>query len=251
MYHALHLSVAVGLLACTAQSVPAPAPVSTDASATAVETPTRPTDPQTVPPGVGILPFTNGGSYGQDAEDFAALQVGLQQILITELAQSPDLRVVERSRLRELMAEQDIPQDRVDVESAVQLGRIVGARYMVMGGFVDWFGDFRLDARIVDTETTEVLEADRIQGDRADMLSMVVTLASRITERADLPGLPTAEREARADVEVPPEAVTLFSHAMVSRDLGLEEESEAMLRELTEQFPDFVQARQALEQGVG
>lgn len=247
MHSIISLTISATLLACTATAqgpgeVPGPAPEPARSAAST----------GSPPPGVGVLPFTNGGSYGQDAEDFEALQVGLQQILITELSQNSEMRVVDRTQLRELMAEQDIPSDRVDAETAVQLGRIVGARYMVMGGFVDWYGDFRLDARIVDTETTEVLQADRIQGKRAEMLTLVVNLATRITESADLPPLPEQVREARQpSQEVPAEAVTLFSHAMVSRDLGMREESDAMLRQLTEEFPEFVQAREALEQGDG
>ena len=112
-------------------------------------------------PGVGVLPFNNGGSFGQDAKDYDALRVGLQQILITELSQNSGLRLVERGHLRTLMAEQDISADRVSPETAVRIGRLVGARYMIIGGFIDWYGDVRLDARIVDTETTEVLDADR------------------------------------------------------------------------------------------
>ena len=238
-----NLVLTAALLACTTTAQ--------GPSETPVQRATPAAAPQEAPPGVGVLPFTNGGSYGQDAEDFAALQVGLQQILITELSQNPEMRVVDRTQLRELMAEQEIPADRVDPQTAARLGRIVGAKYMVMGGFVDWYGNFRLDARIVDTETTEVLQADRIQGERSEMLNLVVELAGRITDQADLPMLPTEVREARQSAEVPPEAVTLFSHAMVSRDLGLEEESEEMLRQLTEEFPDFVQAREALEQGAG
>ena len=56
-------------------------------------------------PGVAVWAFENGGSYGQDAEDFEALRVGLQQILITELARNGSMRVVERSRLNELIQE--------------------------------------------------------------------------------------------------------------------------------------------------
>lgn len=59
-------------------------------------------------PGVAVLPFENGGSYGQDKEDFDALEVGIQQMLLTEFAVNSALRVVERSRLRALMDEQDL-----------------------------------------------------------------------------------------------------------------------------------------------
>lgn len=141
-------------------------------------------------PGVGVLPFNNGGSFGQDAKDYEALTVGLQQILITELARHSGLRLVERGRLDDLMAEQNIPANRVDPETAVRIGRLVGARYMIIGGFVEIYGTLRLDARIVDTETSEVLDADRVEGERSEMLSLTVELADRIANKADLPSRP-------------------------------------------------------------
>ena len=54
---------------------------------------------------IGVMPFDNGGSYGLESEDFAAFEIGLQQMLITELAVNAELRLVERSRLKGLMEE--------------------------------------------------------------------------------------------------------------------------------------------------
>ncbi len=39
-------------------------------------------------PGIGVWIFQNGRSYGQEAEDFEAPRVALQQILMTELARN-------------------------------------------------------------------------------------------------------------------------------------------------------------------
>ena len=139
-------------------------------------------------PGIAIWAFENGGSYGQDSEDFEALRVGLQQILITELARNSSMRVVERSHLNELIREQDLgAAGRVDANTAARVGNLVGARYMVLGGFVDFYGDFRIDARIVNVETGTVelydLELDPGETDdrseqdpeRADRLAAFAT----------------------------------------------------------------------------
>src|SRR5689334_24677995 len=48
-------------------------------------------------PGIAVLPFDNSGSYGQDKENFDALQKGIAGMLISELAANPAARVVERS----------------------------------------------------------------------------------------------------------------------------------------------------------
>ncbi len=84
-------------------------------------------------PGIGVWILENGGSYGQDAEDFEALRVGLQQILMTELARNPAMRVVERSQLNALIAEQDLGAGCLfDPETAALVGRIVWAKYLVL-----------------------------------------------------------------------------------------------------------------------
>ena len=61
-------------------------------------------------PGIAVMQFENAGSHGDDAEaeDFAALEVGLQIMLTTELSQNGALRLVERSAIQNLLAEQDL-----------------------------------------------------------------------------------------------------------------------------------------------
>ena len=99
-------------------------------------------------PGIAVLPFENGGSYGQDKENFDALEKGIAGMLISELAQNPGARVVDRSETQRLLDEQNLGKDgRVDAATAAKIGKLVGAKYMVMGNFIDFYGKFRVDAR--------------------------------------------------------------------------------------------------------
>src|SRR5438046_6726858 len=59
-------------------------------------------------PGIAVLPFDNSGSYGQDKENFDALQKGIAGMLISELAANPAARVVEREEIEKLLAEQSL-----------------------------------------------------------------------------------------------------------------------------------------------
>jgi TolB-like protein len=200
-------------------------------------------------PGVAVLPFTNGGSYGPGKEDMDALQVGLQSMMLTELAQNSALRIVDRGKIRDLMAEQDLgATGRVDAETAARIGKIVGARYVVTGGFVDLFGDFRLDSRIVDVETTEVLKAQQVQDKREKMYGMIVDLAQKVTADAKLPELPKQIREERKAREIPAEAMTLYSRAQVYQDGGQKDRAEELYKRITQKFPQMTEAREALKQ---
>ena len=199
-------------------------------------------------PGIGVWVFENGGSYGQEAEDFEALRVGLQQILITELARNPAIRVVERSQLNALIAEQDLAAGRVDVNTAAQVGRIIGAKFMVLGGFVDWFGDFRLDARIVDCETTEIVKAIGLQEPREELYQLIVDLTSRLTSDVSLPALGIEEELEEQAREILVEALTLFSRAVFFEDRGDADRAREFYSRAVQTFPEYSEATERLQQ---
>lgn len=205
-------------------------------------------------PGIAVITFDDGGSYGQEAEDFAALQVGLQQMLITEFAFNGALRVVDRGRINELLSEQDLgASGRVDANTAARIGQIVGAKFTVMGGFVDFYGDMRIDARIVDTETSEIVRVERVRDDREKMFTMVVDLADGITKGLNLPPLSGAqleERQQRSE-RIDQEAVRLYTRALLYADRGNTERAIELFNQVTRDFPEYTEAHEALRQIQG
>lgn len=205
-------------------------------------------------PGVAVWPFSNGGSFGSDPWDYEALGIGLQQMLITELAQNSNLRLVERSRLREILDELELGKSGyVDPSTTARVGKLVQARYMIVGSFVDANGTMRLDARVDDVETGEVLTetAAKVQGNRDQLLDMVVDLGVLITKAADLPPLPQAVVAERKSLNYPAEAVQLYSRALMREERGDREGMVELLRQLTTEFPQHVEGRQMLEQYGG
>jgi len=200
-------------------------------------------------PGIAVFPFTNGGSYGLAKEDLDALSVGIQQMLLTELEQNSALRIIERSRMREVLAEQDLAASgRVDAETAAKVGKALGARYAITGVFIDLNGNFRMDGRIVDVETTEILKTAQVQDRFDNLFTMLFDLAGAITDDVNLPPLPKQVREERRAMDVPAEAVTLFSHAQVFEDQGRKEKAEELYRQIVDKYPEMTQAKEALRQ---
>lgn len=200
-------------------------------------------------PGIAVLAFENGGSYGQDKEVFDALQVGLQQMLITELSANPSLRVVERGRIKQLLEEQDLAAaGRVDANTAARIGKLVGARYVVLGGFIDFYGDFRIDARIVNVETGEIVRVEKVSDRRDRLYNLVVNLAGQLTRGLNLPPLPREAMEQRQSREVPAEALTLYSRALLYADRGDRRRAEELFSRAIEVFPDYTEAKEALRQ---
>jgi TolB-like protein len=205
-------------------------------------------------PGVGILSFENGGSYGQEAEDFQALEVGLQQMLIGDMAGNSGMRLVERGRLQELLQEQDLgAAGRVDANTAAQIGRLIGARYMIMGSFVDWYGDFRLDARVVDVETSEIIKTDRARGSREELFDILGELADNIPSGLELPALSARDRQVRQENrerlgQANPDAVRAYMRGLLYQDRGDNERAAELFSQAIAAFPEYHEAREALNQ---
>jgi len=208
-----------------------------------------PLQAQDTRPGIAVFPFDNGGSYGQDKENFEALQVGMQQMLTTEFAQNPALRVVDRTQIKSLLAEQDLgAQGRVDANTAAKIGKVVGAKYAILGGFTDFYGDFRLDIRIVNVETSEILKTEKARDKRENLYNMVTTIATALTRGVNLPVLPKQAMEMRENRKVPTEAVTYYSRALLYQDRGNNEKAKELYSRAIEIFPDYSEAKQGLQQ---
>ena len=200
-------------------------------------------------PGIGVLSFENGGSYGLESEDYDAFEVGLQQMLITELAINTDLRLVDRGRIQEVLGEIDLgASGKVDANTAARIGKIVGAKYMIMGGFIDWYSDLRFDARIVEVETSEIMQAKFVRGKREDMFDMVVELADQITRGAELEPLSKSLMNERKDIKLSDEAVRLYTKGILYQDRGDTERAIELFSQVTREFPDYTAAQEALRQ---
>ena len=193
-------------------------------------------------PGIAVLPFdvtqlppTDLGASG--------LNFGLQQMLLTELQANPALRIVDRRALNEVLREMDLQESgRVDAQTAARIGNIVGARFMVGTSYFDNSGDVRLDGRIIDVETTEIIQTARVRGQRDDLFDLVGGLAEEVTNDVDLPPLPAANREARRSQRVPMEAIALFCIAVEREEAGNEEEALETLQAVVDRWPGYTDA---------
>ncbi|HET8714150.1 MAG TPA: CsgG/HfaB family protein [Gemmatimonadales bacterium] len=200
-------------------------------------------------PGIAVFPFANGGSYGQSKEDFDALERGIAGMMISELAQNPAARVVEREQVQRLLDEQNLgAQGRLEAQTAAKVGKLVGARYVIMGNFIDFYGDFRVDVRLVNTETGEIVktESDRMQ--REHLFDIIRNVATRLMKDANLPAIQRgASNEQRMGRQVPTEALTYYSRALLYQDRGQKDKAVEMFNRALAIFPDYAEAQEGLQ----
>lgn len=195
-------------------------------------------------PTVAILYFTNGALIDNAA--YAPLSKGMAEMLITELAQNSGVRVVERDRLQSLIEEQNLQNsDRVDKETAVKLGKTLGARHMLMGTFViDPKKNMRIDVRAVNTETSAIEYTESVTGNADNLLQLVIQLGAKVNAGLKLPALKTAS------VSVPAakspnqfKAIMAMSQALEAEDRKNTAEAVSLYKQAIALNPDFDRAK--------
>src|SRR4051794_14087497 len=76
-----------------------------------------------------VVVFTFGNnSMGSARVEFEGISSGVQDLLITDLASNAKIRLVDRSRIAEIMQEQNLVKTgAVDNATAIKLGKLMGA----------------------------------------------------------------------------------------------------------------------------
>jgi TolB-like protein len=84
----------------------------------------------------------------------------LSEEFITRMTLTRRFRVVERNLLDKVLAELKFSlSDLVDPNNAAKVGKLLGADYLLVGTVTDEKFGFKINARIINTETAEVLKA--------------------------------------------------------------------------------------------
>lgn len=193
-------------------------------------------------PTVGVMDFT--GFMMSEAGNSPFIGKAVTTMLISELSTREGMRVIERYRLQDLLDEQRLAlSGRVEEMSAGEVGRIVGAQYMIEGGVTSAGDRLRIDIRAVEVETSEILEVQKLTDDPAELLAMVVRIADLFASKLELDA-PSA-RPARQ--EIPVRSTIEFSRGVDYEDRGERERALEHYRAALEIYPDHADARAAID----
>lgn len=197
-------------------------------------------------PTVAVLDFT-GLMMGEGANS-APLGKAVAAMLVTELTDREGIRVIERYHLQDLLMEQRLSlSGRVEEGTALEVGLMVGAQYTIYGQVTSIGETTRMDMRIVNVETTEVLEVEKLSGSTSDLLSMVVQMADMFGDKLQLRS--PAERE--EVVAIPVQATIAFSRGVDFEDKGETALAIEQYRRALEIHPAHRDARKALDRLLG
>lgn len=198
---------------------------------------------QAAPATVAILPFRDGGSYGQDRENFEALEVAIPALL-RDLLSSGGAQLTSRSAVMAAMPDSG---GRLDATQAADAGRRLGAQYVVTGSFMDHYGRFRIDARIVDVARAAIVAVvsnDPALQDRRQLDQMIGTVARGVARELKLAAPATPGHV------IPADAITWYGRGLRRADAGDAAGAREAFRQALDADASFAQARDALR-GTG
>src|SRR5678815_3163622 len=113
------------------------------------------------------------------------MRKGLAQMLISDLSAADVIRVVERERLEAVLAEQKLASSgKIDAKTAARVGKLLGAKYLVLGSYFDVMKSLRVDARLVDVETGQIVQSIGANGKADDFLGLEQQLAAGLRDAA-------------------------------------------------------------------
>lgn len=212
---------------------------------------------QTGRPTVAIMYFNNN-VFTKDARDYDGLSKGVADFLITEMSSNASIRVVERDQVQRLIDEQKlVGAGQVDRETAVKVGKLLGAQHMIFGGFMaDPKGNFRIDARAVNVETGAIEFTDRVQDQSDNVLGLIGQLATRLNAGLKLPSsVRTGDAGAMggaqqagtpAPAKLPMRVAVMYGKALDMADKGDKARAVELFGAVLKEFPDYTPARRGL-----
>ena len=207
------------------------------ATVSAHASPKLPDDP------VAVIPFKNLNE--EPTLDW--LRMGIAETMISDLKKSGKVRVVERDQIDRALSEVLLQQKdgTSDDATAVKVGKLVGAKTIVVGSFQKAGADLRINARFVSVETGIVLDTAKTTG----AATKVFALQDQVVDK--LLGTAPVTRPKRKDTQKSFDAYRLYASALT---VASDADKIGYLKKALALDPDFVYAAEdlaALERRLG
>lgn len=178
--------------------------------------------------------------------DWQPLSKGLADMLITDLAATEGLVVVERERLQQVVDEIKLGTGKfIDPATAQKLGKGLGASHMLIGGFLVSQGKLRVDARMVEVGTGKIGLVAQETGASDDVFAVEAKLADKL--RSALAVTKKRGEGPAAAPKVSADDVKALGAGLDAMDGGRIDEARRILGALAARKPDFSQVQRSLD----
>jgi TolB-like protein/predicted Ser/Thr protein kinase len=188
---------------------------------------------------IAVAAFANNSSDPRDAW----LSQGVPQMITTDLAASPDLKVISSQKLNDLLAmsgKKDIGQ--LDGATVTELAKWAGAGVVISGSIFKMESGYRIDAQASEAGSGQVLVASKAEG--KNVFELVGKLTADLRRGLTAPGAPPSAASQVASVSE--ETYRAFTRGMEDLHRLRYTEGAAAFREALAADPAYVPAQMRL-----
>ena len=192
-------------------------------------------------PTVAVLYFEADDSY----KDLVAFRKGLAELLITDLVQAERWRVVERARMEEVLAEMKLQESKsFDQATARQVGKMLLAKYQVMGSLLRSKQTLMIQAKLIDVEKNQIIKTVRVTATDDDVFEAEQRLVSQLQARlAETEAEQPPAEPAKKTYKLKYETAVKYAQALDAKDKKDTKAAVTKLNEVVKENPDFILAR--------
>ncbi len=203
----------------------------------------QPPEPNTI----AVMPFAYAGTN----PDVQPLGRGFAQLVVTDLAKSRQVRVLERERMQAMLDEMQLGQQgRADTATAVRSGRLLRAQRVVQGSLTDQGNTLRADGAVVDVGSAGV-QANPVAAAEMNKIfdmekAFVLTLFNEI-------GIQLTDAERSAIDQRPTQSLAAFlawSRGLTAEDRGDFAAAQGFYDQAARIDPGFSAATQSSQQAA-
>lgn len=200
----------------------------------------------TAPGSVAILNFSN--QTGRS--DIAPLEKGLALMLAADLSQIKGIRVVDRGRVQALLDAMGLkPTASISPDTALRLGKMLGAFYVISGKIVRGrITDLKIMANLVEVPNDMLLDQPVSAGDLADLVSMQKEILFDLINAFQLALGPDQLKLLEKPISSDIDALYFLFRGIDSSDRGKYDNAAALYKKALRQDPQLAVASSALDE---
>lgn len=132
--------------------------------------------------GLVVLNFKNNTPKSRAAE-YEPWEFGIASMVMTDIESIGMFNIISKERLSDVFKEQSFQMSgAVQAKDMVEIGRLVGAKYILTGSFMEMNGGLRMESQVFSVEKGAQLGTASANGKTNDFFELEKQMVSRVSE---------------------------------------------------------------------
>ena len=132
--------------------------------------------------GLAVLKFVNT-TPKERAANFQPWEYGIPAMLVTDLEETAMFNIVDRERIKDILNEIQLQKSGlVDTKTAVAIGKLTAAEYILTGTFMEMKGQLKISGQVFSVERGIQLGATTVTGKTENFFMLEKDLFTKVTK---------------------------------------------------------------------